>query len=239
MDEPLYEKRFYCHLTVRFGHMEQTLSTKPISQETLKSSSPVRQKDVDWLFYRVMLHTREVDGREVCSSQIREELEKNVASEVQVKGFNSQEISGLQSAGNIHLPRVQTDRFKKRDASCLVLHAFDSLSKNSRMREETPTQRHLQLLSAQLREVKDDVWSISSDFFCRCHVAPRGQQNVPSEPSFPIHLKKSDVVRQTKTHLETLEERIIDVFWNVCRKIGSVSLDFKLHRNVHRKVTSR
>ena len=51
--------------------------------------------------------------------------------------------------------------------------------------------------------------------FCRCHVAPRGQQNVPSEPSFPIPLKKSDVVRQTKTHLETLEERIIDVFWNV------------------------
>ena len=109
-----------CHLTVRFGHMEQTLSAKPIPQETLKLSSPVRQKDVDWLFYRVMLHTREVDGREVCSSQIREELEKNVASEVQVKRFKLQEISGLQSAGNIHLPvcrRIDLKRGTHRTSS--------------------------------------------------------------------------------------------------------------------------
>ena len=60
-----------------------------------------------------MLHKREVDGREVCSSQIREELEKNVASEVQVKRFTF--------AGNFRAPkrkehsssRVQTDRFKQ------------------------------------------------------------------------------------------------------------------------------
>ena len=120
---------------------------------------------VDWLFYRVMLpHMGDgwTGGLFIANSG-RTWKERRIRS-------SSEKI---RIAGSLRAPkrrehsssRVQTDRLNKRDASYLVLHAFESHSKNSRMREETPTQRHLQLLSALLREEKDDVWSISSDFF--------------------------------------------------------------------------
>ena len=49
----------------------------------------------------------------------------------------------------------------------------------------------------------------------RHHVMPREHLYLPKESSFPILLKFIDVVRQTKTNLDTLEESSIDDLWNV------------------------
>ena len=63
-------------------------------------------------------------------------------------------------------------------------------------------------------EARADFWSAPREK-CRHHVMPREQLYVSTEPSFPIPLKYIDVVRQTKTTMDNLEESNIDDLWNI------------------------
>ena len=58
-------------------------------------------------------------------------------------------------------------------------------------------------------EAREDFRSMSGEFLYRHHVMPR--ENVLQESSFSIPLKHIDVVRQTKTNLDNLEECINDL----------------------------
>ena len=64
-------------------------------------------------------------------------------------------------------------------------------------------------------DARNDVWSITRDFFCRHHVEHRVKLYVPREESFPIPMKCIDVTRNTHTTLDVLLEKHIDDNWNV------------------------
>ena len=102
------------------------------------------------------------------------------------------------------------------------------LGKKMRVRRETPTLKNFPL-NARGDSVADDCYlrhlklpsvklqrrsQATGDFICRHHVL-RGQLYMPSKQSFSIPLKYLDAVRQTKTNLENLEEKIIQDFGNV------------------------
>ena len=59
------------------------------------------------------------------------------------------------------------------------------------------------------------MWSTSGAFLYLRHVMPREHPYVLKESSFATPLKCIDVVRQTKTNLDTLEGRSIDDKWNL------------------------
>ena len=64
-------------------------------------------------------------------------------------------------------------------------------------------------------EAREDCWSISGEFIYRHHVRPREHLYLPKESSFPILFEYTDVVRQTKTNLDNLEESSIDGLWHI------------------------
>ena len=58
---------------------------------------------------------------------------------------------------------------------------------------------------------------IQNDFIYRHHVEPRAHFFVPKEESFPIPLKKIDVMRSTNTDLDVAQEKRIDDCWTADR----------------------
>ena len=64
-------------------------------------------------------------------------------------------------------------------------------------------------------EAINDFWSMSGSFIYRHHVEPRVKLYSPTEESFPIPLKYIDVSRTTRTNLDVMLERRIDVYWNI------------------------
>ena len=63
-------------------------------------------------------------------------------------------------------------------------------------------------------EAREAFWSVTEECIHRHHVMPRGQLYLPKESSLRIPSKYIDVVRQTKTTLDRLEEGRIDESWN-------------------------
>ena len=57
-------------------------------------------------------------------------------------------------------------------------------------------------------------WSMSGELCYRHHVMPREQLYVPKESSFPVPFAYFDVVRRTKTYLDTVEDSNFDDLWN-------------------------
>ena len=64
-------------------------------------------------------------------------------------------------------------------------------------------------------EAREDFWRMAGEFTCRNHVVPSEIVCVPKEPSVPIPLEYTNVVRQTSTDLDNLQESSIDDFWNI------------------------
>ena len=64
-------------------------------------------------------------------------------------------------------------------------------------------------------EARDDFCRMSGEVTCPYHVMLREQVYVPKESSFPIPSKYVDVVRQTTTDLENLQESSIDDLWSI------------------------
>ena len=58
-------------------------------------------------------------------------------------------------------------------------------------------------------EVKNDFWSITSDFIYCHHVDLRVKLYVPREESFPIPMKYIDVTRNTHTSPDVMMEKIL------------------------------
>ena len=63
-------------------------------------------------------------------------------------------------------------------------------------------------------EAREDFWSMSG-FIYRHHFMPTEQLYVPKESEFPVVLQGIDVVRQTQTNLDSLEESNIDFAWSI------------------------
>ena len=57
--------------------------------------------------------------------------------------------------------------------------------------------------------------TITGDFIYRHHVEPRVKLYVPTEESFPIPLKYTDVTRTTHTSFDVLLEKNIEDYWKV------------------------
>ena len=64
-------------------------------------------------------------------------------------------------------------------------------------------------------EARNDFWSMSGNFIYRHQFEPRVKLYSPREESFPTPLKYIDVSRTTRTNLDVMQERRIDVYWNV------------------------
>ena len=64
-------------------------------------------------------------------------------------------------------------------------------------------------------DATNDFWSTSGNFKNRHHIEPRVQLFSPREESFSIRLKYIDVSRTTRTHLDVMQERRIDDYWNI------------------------
>ena len=64
-------------------------------------------------------------------------------------------------------------------------------------------------------EAINDFWSMSGSFIYRHHVEPRVKLYSPTEESFPIPLKYSDVSGTTHTNLDVKQEKRIDDYWNI------------------------
>ena len=70
-------------------------------------------------------------------------------------------------------------------------------------------------LQMTVNEARDDLWSIERNYIYRRHVEPRDKLHVPKEESFPLPLRKIDVVKRTNTTLDVLQESRIDDYWNI------------------------
>ena len=74
-------------------------------------------------------------------------------------------------------------------------------------------------------EARADFWSIQGGLIYRHHNEPQVQLYVPKEETFPIPLEYIDVTRCTHTHLDDMQEKKIDDYWNVdsCKPFSEAS----------------
>ena len=68
-------------------------------------------------------------------------------------------------------------------------------------------------------EVKEDIWRLYGEIIVRHHCVPREQLYVPPESSFPILLKYSDLVRETKKPIWTTWKIALSMICGTLMKI--------------------
>ena len=195
-----------------------------ISWKIQKSSSPVRQNEVGW-------HTREMDGEEICSSQVVKHLRETSRHKFMSKKTNPENHNLTPPEEDIVFPCADGS-IKQEGHVAPRPHRITSVWRSGcgrrLRRSKTPStsqqcgRRHDRrtLVSCHTScwrtiEEKGRFLEISRDFIYRHHVAPRSQRYVPSEPSTTIPLKFSWHLSADGDNLEKLEESIIDDYWNV------------------------
>ena len=62
-------------------------------------------------------------------------------------------------------------------------------------------------------EFEPDYWTLTNDVIIRHHKTPRTKKFMPDEVECPIPLKDIDILRKTRTDLDTLAEKEQDDFW--------------------------
>ena len=61
----------------------------------------------------------------------------------------------------------------------------------------------------------EDYWTMKGDLLVRHHLQPRKELFVPEESNMPFPLKYIDIIRSTRTTLESPSEKSFDDYWNV------------------------
>ena len=67
----------------------------------------------------------------------------------------------------------------------------------------------------ELPESLQDYWTMQGDMLTRHHRQQRSEMFVPTDDNSPIPMKYLDVIRQTKTSLESPSEKTISDYWTV------------------------
>ena len=183
----------------------------PISAKDPSRLHHFGSKVIPDIFLGYALHAGE-SGKETLMSPDIEELEEMDASELHARRLNAKEVSTPQRSGNFI--------FQVADGIWGGWHLRTSTSIRDRPEQEHEilqgnsdgwfTPSHLQEDSTRDdEEAKNDFWTITREFLCRHHVAPRVRLYVPREETFPFPLKHTDVTRTTHTSLDVLMEKIL------------------------------
>ena len=151
-----------------------------------------------------------------------EELETMDASEIYAEGLNAKEVIFPKKNGKFILP-VADGRVKLsggdqqlRTSTLIREHQIRGESRRDFRGESegslpSPPQDSL----PDAGEAKNDLWSMSGNFKNRHHGEPRVKLHSPREESFPNPLKHVDASRTTRTHLDVMQEKRIDNYWNI------------------------
>ena len=148
-----------------------------------------------------------------------EDLEKLDASEIYPRRINAKEVLIRHKDDEFIFPFADgTAKFSGRDNEFrepTQIRESTARSEDFNRELEGESGESQRAESTYDAEARADVRSIPGDFIYRHHKEPRVQLYVPKEETFPIPLKYIDVTRSTHTHLDVLQEKRIDDYWNV------------------------